>query len=108
MGCKHSKHSRVKHNGKLYNEDVHIRKKFLTGVHIAKGANGIEGNMQIALRTTRRKKYELVAPAMTEEEKQPPVPALSAVHSEPLEPSVPAVPLVSAAVGSCGVNDNAT
>ena len=105
MGCKHSKHSRVKHNGKLYNEDVDIRKKFLTGVHIARGANGIEGNMQIALRTTRRKKYELVAPAMTEEEKQPPVPALPAVHSEP---SVPAVPSVSAAIGSCGVNDNAT
>ena len=106
MGCRHSKHSkRVKHNGKLYNEGVDIRKKFLTGVHIAKGANGIEGNIQIALGTTRRKKYELVTPAMSEKEEQPGVPlvpALPAVHSVPLEPAV------SAAFGSCGFDDNAT
>ena len=66
----------MEHNGQIYNEDVDIRKKFLTGVHIAKGANGIEGNIQIALGTTRRKKYELVTPpakvlAVPEESEEP-------------------------------------
>ena len=87
MGCRHSKHSRVKHNGQLYNEDVDIREKFLTGVHIAKGANGIEGNIQIALGTTRQKKYELVTPAMTEE----PAKVLAELE-EPAELAVPEEP----------------
>ena len=93
MGCKQTKHSRVKHNGQLYNEDVDKRKKFLTGIHIAKGANGIEGNIQLAFGTARRKKYELVTPAMTEEEKQtveshcvPSEPANTQVN--PSDPSV--------------------
>ena len=33
-----------------------IKRRFLTGVHISKGAEGIEGNIQIALGTTRKKK----------------------------------------------------
>ena len=71
MGCKHTQ---IEHNGELFNEDVDIRKRFLTGVHIAKGADGVHGNIQIALGVTRRKKYERVAPAMPTivEEEEPP------------------------------------
>ena len=55
MGCKNS----TENNGELFNEDVDI-KRFLTGIHISKGAEGIEGNVQIALGKTRKKKYERV------------------------------------------------
>ena len=58
MGCKPSK-PKIQTNGDLYNEDIDIR-RFLTGVHMTKGAEGIEGNFQIALGTTRKKKYERV------------------------------------------------
>ena len=69
------------------NEDVDIRKKFLTGVHIAKGANGIEGNVQIALGTTRRKKYELVTPPAEEPAEVIAVPEeLAEVIAVPEEP----------------------
>ena len=37
----------------------------ITGIHISKGAEGIEGNVQIALGTTRKKKYERVNQAQT-------------------------------------------
>ena len=60
MGCKPSR-LQVQSNGDLFNEDIDIRKRFLTGVHISKGATGIEGNIQLALGTTRKKKYERVA-----------------------------------------------
>ena len=59
MGCKPSK-PQIQANGDLFNEDVDIRRRFLTGVHMTKGAEGIEGNIQIALGTTRKKKYERV------------------------------------------------
>ena len=92
MGCKQSRHSRVKHNGQIYNEDVDIRKKFLTGVHIAKGANGIEGNIQIALGTTRRKKYELVTPPeepAVDDTQGDSGPSLRSGPSVPADPAVP-------------------
>ena len=59
MGCKPS-NPQIQSNGDLFNEDVDIRRRFLTGIHISKGAEGIEGNIQIALGTTRKKKYERV------------------------------------------------
>ena len=87
----------MEHNRHIYNEDVDIRKKFLTGVHIAKGANGIEGNIQIALGTTRRKKYELVTPPA--EPAEPEVPSVDdtqgdSVPAEPAGPSDYSVPSV--------------
>ena len=105
MGCRHSKQTqqKIEHNGQLYNKDVDIRKKFLTGVHIAKGANGIEANIQIALGKTSRKKYKRVSPppavprepadpAVPLESAEPEVPAVD--DSDPLEPAVPSDPAV--------------
>ena len=69
MGCKPSR-LQVQSNGDLFNEDIDIRKRFLTGVHISKGATGIEGNIQLALGTTRKKKYERVANILPQEQEQ--------------------------------------
>ena len=54
MGCLQSTER------KLYNEDVDIKRKFMVGIHFSKGGGGMERNFQIALRTTRKKKYEEV------------------------------------------------
>ena len=59
MGCAKSKER------KLYNEDVDIKRKFLVGIHFSKGGEGFEGNIQIALGTTRKKKYEMVSSEQT-------------------------------------------
>ena len=56
MGCKNSS----RNEEELFNEDVDIKRRFLTGVHISKGVEAIEGNIQIALGTTRKTKYERV------------------------------------------------
>ena len=58
MGCKNSTENNER---ELYNEDVNIRHRFLVGMHISKDPEGIEGNVQIALGTIRKKKYERVA-----------------------------------------------
>lgn len=55
MGCKNSTER------KKFNEDVDIKRKFLAGIHFSKGAEGVEANVQIALGTTRKKKYEMVS-----------------------------------------------
>ena len=39
---------------------MNTRHRFLFGVHISKDPEGIEGNVQIALGTIRKKKYERV------------------------------------------------
>ena len=58
MGCKNS----VENNQReLYNKDIDVRHRFLTGLQISKGVNGIEGNIQLALGTIRKEKYERVA-----------------------------------------------
>ena len=57
MGCKPSK-LQIQHNGDLFNEDTDIRKRFLTGLHMSKGDDGIEGNFQIAFGKTKRKRYK--------------------------------------------------
>ena len=69
MGCKHSKNI----NGELYNQDVDVKRRFMTGVHISRGPDGIEGNVQVALGIVKHKKYERVAPTLTtiEEEDEP-------------------------------------
>ena len=56
MGCKNTNAN----NEELFNENVDIKRRFLTGIHISKGTERIEGNVQIALGTTRKKKYERV------------------------------------------------
>ena len=59
----------MQHNGDLFNEDTDIRKRFLTGLHVSKGTDGLEGNFQIAFEKTKRKRYEKVAnipPEITE------------------------------------------
>lgn len=55
MGCSQSTER------KLYNEDVDIKRKFMIGMHFSKGGEGMEGNFQVALGTTRKKKYEEVS-----------------------------------------------
>ena len=54
MGCLQSTER------KLYNEDVDIKRKFMIGIHFSKGVDGMEGNFQVVLGTTRKKKYDLV------------------------------------------------
>ena len=67
MGCKNSR-VEIQNDGKLINEDIDVRKRFLTGLQASKGAEGIEGNFQIAFATTKKKRYERVnAPPPTEE-----------------------------------------
>ena len=63
MGCKNSTEN---NRGELFNEDVNIKHRFLTGTHISKGAEGLEGNVQIALGTIRKKKYERVTNGQTQ------------------------------------------
>ena len=55
MGCKNSTE-----NNELYNEDVNTRHRFLFGVHVSKDPEGIEGNVQLACGTIKKKKYERV------------------------------------------------
>ena len=57
MGCLQSTER------KLYNEDVDIKRKFMVGIHFLKGGDGMEGNIQIGLGTTRKKRYEEVTKA---------------------------------------------
>ena len=59
MGCLQSTER------KLYNEDVDIKRKFMVGIHFSKGADGMEANVQIALGTTRKKRYEMVSNVQT-------------------------------------------
>ena len=56
MGCKNTNANEEE----FFNEDVDIKRRFLTGIHFSKGAEGIEGNVQIALATTRKKKCERI------------------------------------------------
>lgn len=63
MGCVHSQH-----NGDLFNEDKYVRRKFYTGIHIAKSSEGVEGNFQLALEKTRKKNYQKVATAQEQSE----------------------------------------
>ena len=59
MGCKDSR-VEIQNNGELFNEEINVRKRFLTGLQASKGAEGIEGNFQIAFATTKKKRYERV------------------------------------------------
>ena len=59
MGCKSSK-PETQNSSDLFNEDTNVRKRFLTGLQASKGAEGIEGNFQIAFTTTKRKRYKRV------------------------------------------------
>ena len=54
MGCRNST------TEELTNKDINVRHRFLIGVHVSKDADGIEGNVQIALETIRKEKYERV------------------------------------------------
>ena len=47
---------------------MNIRHRFLAGVHVSRDPEGIEGNVQIALGTIRKKKYERVANRRNTEE----------------------------------------
>ena len=33
----------------------------MVGIHFSKSGDGMEGNFQVALRTTRKKRYEMVS-----------------------------------------------
>ena len=56
-GCKLS----TVENNELYNEDTNVRHRFLFGVHVLKDTEGVEGNVQLACGTIRKKKFERVA-----------------------------------------------
>ena len=63
MDCKSSKPETQ------YNEDTNVRKRFLVGLQASKGAEGMQGNFQIAFATTKRKRYDQIStpPPPTEE-----------------------------------------
>ena len=65
MGCKNSKIV-----NELYNKDVSVKRKFQSGIHISKGADGIEGGFQIAFGTIKKRVYERIPTTITEEEQQ--------------------------------------
>ena len=65
-GCKNSTG-----NNELYNEDTNVRHRFLFGVHVSKDLEGIEGNIQLACGTIRKKKYERVANTGEQQQEQP-------------------------------------
>ena len=65
-GCKSS----TVENNERYNEDTNVRHRFLFGVHVSKDPEGIEGNVQLACGTIRKKKYEKV-PSVTNTGEQP-------------------------------------
>ena len=59
MGCTSSKNQKLLENGGcLYNKDVDVKKKLLTGVQMSKDVDGMEANFQIAFWRKSRKKYE--------------------------------------------------
>ena len=58
---------------KLYNEDVDIKRKFLVGIHFSKGSEGVEGNFQVAIGSSRKKKYKEVSTVEEENVQTPPV-----------------------------------
>ena len=69
MGCKNSTNNE-NNERELYNEDVNTRHRFLIGAHISKDPEGIEGNIQLACGTIRKKKYERVADTEQQEQEQ--------------------------------------
>ena len=67
-GCKSST---VENNEReLYNEDTNVRHRFLFGVYVSRDSEGIEGNIQLACGTLRKKKFER-APSVTNTGEQP-------------------------------------
>ena len=48
----------MENGGCIYNKDVDVKKKLLTGVQMSKDADGMEANFQIAFWRKSRKKYE--------------------------------------------------
>ena len=56
MGCKNS----AAEHSELFNGDVDLKRRLLTGFQVSKSVHGIEGNFQITFATTRKKKYERV------------------------------------------------
>ena len=70
MGCEPSK-LQIQHNGDLFNEDFNVKRKFITGLHLARecGNNdGLEANFQLAFAKSRLRKYENVATIPAPEE----------------------------------------
>ena len=70
MGCKPSK-LQIQHNGDLFNEDINVKRKFITGLHLARkrGNNdGLEANFKLAFAKSKPKKYEKVATILAPEE----------------------------------------
>ena len=63
MGCTSSS---KKQDEDYYNKDIDEKRKFLTGFHMSRGANGIETNFQIAL-CRKSKKHEKSTAAKEEE-----------------------------------------
>ena len=65
MGCKNSKNV-----NELYNKDVSVKRRFQSGIHVSKGPDGIEGGIQIAFGTDKKKVYERLPTTITEEQQQ--------------------------------------
>ena len=66
MGCTSSG---KKQDEDYYNKDIDEKRKFLTGFHMSRGADGIETNFQIALCRKSKKHYEKSTTVKEEEEK---------------------------------------
>ena len=59
MGCKPSK-LEVQQDGNVYNEETDTKRVFLSGVQFGKKNDGLEGGIQISLRSVCSKRYEIV------------------------------------------------
>ena len=76
-GCKSTENN----ERELYNEDVNTRHRFLFGVHVSRDPEGIEGNVQLACGTIRKKKYERVPPVTNTEKEQEQAPTQQLVNN---------------------------
>ena len=71
MGCKPSE-LQIQHNGDLFNEDINIKGKFITGLHLARKRENndrLEENFQLAFAKSKLKKYEKLQPFQHQKKK---------------------------------------
>ena len=61
MGCKPSK-LQIQHNGDLFNEDINVKRKFITGLHLAREREGAEANFQLAFSKSKLKNMKKLQP----------------------------------------------
>ena len=67
MGCRPSK-LQIQHNGDLFDEDINVKRKFITGLHLTCEREGADFSTGIC--KVKTKKYEKVATIPAPEQNQ--------------------------------------